>query len=86
MEQWSSVSQSLDAIRTVSKAKDRHLSKLTKVRQNRKNQKARDSYAGIIVCVGGRSQEPGMAPRPLALVEYLMAGSNGKILKVFIFK
>lgn len=76
MEQWSSVSQSLDAIRTVSKAKDRHLSKLTKVRQNRKNQKARDSYAGIIVCVGGRSQEPGMAPRPLALVEYLMAGSN----------
>ena len=85
MELWQSVSQCLDAIRIVSRAKDRHLSKLIKHHQQQKpSQQARDSYAGIIVCVGGRTQIPGMPPRPLALVEYLTPASNRKLIS-FIF-
>jgi hypothetical protein len=85
MELWQSVSQCLDAIRIVSRAKDRHLSKLIKHHQQQQpTQQARDSYAGIIVCVGGRTQIPGMPPRPLALVEYLSPDSHGKF--TFIIK
>ena len=77
MENWESVNRSLDAIRAVSKAKDMHLSKLTKT-PSHKNSKPRDSYAGLIVCVGGRSNVGPDGPQPLDMVEYITAGSKGK--------
>ena len=84
MENWDSVNGSLDAIRAVSKAKDMHLSKLTKT-PSHKNSKPRDSYAGLIICVGGRSVGT-EGPQPLDLVEYITAGSSGKFLIVTIQK
>ena len=77
MENWDCINSNLIATRAVSKAKDMHLSKLTKT-PSPKNRKPRDSYAGLIVCVGGRSNMGPDGPQPLDLVEYITAGSSGK--------
>jgi len=72
LESWIPAQNNLEAIQIISLAKNYHMSKNDPTMKIPKIKGPRNSYAGVLICVGGRGNEGD----PYKSVEYLEAGEN----------
>jgi len=72
LEEWEPVRSCLEAVQIISLSKNYHLSKSNPSIAMPKTKGPRNSYAGVLICVGGRGNEGD----PYKSVEYLEAGDK----------
>ena len=71
----------IEALRKISDAKNLHLGKICES-QHMDTKGPRNSYAGVLICVGGR----GNRGDPYKSVEYLEAGEQKGTFALIIFR